>query len=137
MVYWLSLDVVEQRAEEEERKNDSERKGGEGEREIATREKQKRRTERKERKKKGKWDEEGGKRTDREGTKERRVDYRPRRRRLVYGSADAHHLLKKTCCSKCVHFACPGQNEIADRIALRFLRSGQVERACNHSFLIF
>ncbi|XP_043677816.1 CUGBP Elav-like family member 4 isoform X6 [Vespula pensylvanica] len=29
-------------------------------------------------------------------------NYRPRRR-LVYGSADAHHLLKKTCCSKCEH----------------------------------
>lgn len=52
--------------------------------------------------------ERAGRVNEEESEKERRSqagDYRPRRR-LVYGSADAHHLLKKTCCSKCVHFAC-------------------------------
>jgi hypothetical protein len=47
-------------------------------------------------------------------------DYRPRHR-LVYGSADAHHLLKKTCCSKCVHFACVPV--CADQLAQQNCRS--------------
>lgn len=43
------------------------------------------------------------------------VDYRLRRR-LVYGSADAHHLFERTCCSRCVQlpscrsFAYTGQS---------------------------
>ena len=78
-----------------------------------------------------------GRQRRRKGTeKERRSetgDYRLRRR-LVYGSADAHHLLKKTCCSKCVHFACTPM--CTDQLAQRnhrsylttFLRFSQVER---------
>lgn len=94
MVYWLSLDVVEQRAEEEGRETASraeELDEGEGEMRERGRTNQ---AEREEQSKKIRRSETGG--------------YGPQRR-LVYGSADAHHLLKKTCCSKCVHFACaPG-----------------------------
>lgn len=92
MVYWLFLNVVEQRAEEEGRETAA---GGKAAR------------------KKEKWPREKRKEDDREkedgerekGRRSETGGYRPRRR-LVYGSADAHHLLKKTCCSKCVHFAC-------------------------------
>jgi len=110
MVYWLSLDVVEQRAEEEGRKTAVGRKGRPGGgREMAAGETgETKRRRRKEGRKEGAGEGGGGEgkgwtEPDREG---RRLpgDYGPRRP-LVYGSADAHHLLKKTCCSKCVHFA--------------------------------
>jgi len=114
MVYWLSLDVVEQRAEEERRKTAVERKGRPGEEEKWQRGRRRRdgavgMEGRKEGRKEGagegegETEGEGWAEPDREG---RRLpgDYGPRRP-LVYGSADAHHLPKKTCCSKRVHFA--------------------------------
>jgi len=129
MVYWLSLDVVEQRAEEEKRETAAGGRSSEKGREMAAGE-----TERMN----GKEREKG------RCEKERRSetgDYRPRRR-LVYGSADAHHLLKKTCCSKCVHFACTDRcaqtswhNEITDRISLCFYTS--VRWSVGHRSLIF
>ena len=62
--------------------------------------------------------ESGGKETKRgKRRKEEEVgDYRLWRR-LVYGSADAHHLFERTCCSKCVYPPLPDAFALQSNIA--------------------
>ena len=84
MVYWLSLDVVEQRTE-------------------ACKEKA-RRNKRPEERENGQTG--SGRKEQREKKKETELVTIDCGRRLVYGSADAHHLFKRTCCSKCVQPSC-------------------------------